>query len=236
MVWKYWKATCAKAWSATVLALHLNSMAGFLMWILGTAAVITGLIIWGSPDAPHDELVGRIVAALVVFSAVPFVFVWKLIRTPSEMYWCLRDWTADLEKAIIESRETDAALMVLAERYTKGLRLIRAGAEIEELLKWEKECEEYIKSRFDATFFLQVCGPESSPVTYTTRYVNGRKLDELRMIEPEPAAQSRIDSKLRKLGEQLPYAAMNYRGRTINSIDFTYSLIQQVGLPEHRAS
>jgi hypothetical protein len=234
MVWKYWKQVARSAWVETIKSLHLNSLVGFMIWVASTLVVLAGLSFWGSADSSRDELLTRLFIGSVALGAIPFVFTLKMIGEPPRSYWQLRQWAVELEKAILESRESDAALMALAERQQNGNALVRKMASIEELLAWEKDLDQFIKENFDVQLFLSVCGSDHAVVTYSSTFVGSDKISETRNVSEEQPDLSRIDAKLIKLANLLPYAGMNYRGKTINTIGSMVTSIQLYGLPEHR--
>jgi hypothetical protein len=227
---KYWKVIREEAWAETVKSLHLNSLAGFAMWLLGSAAALVGLFFWGSQDGPNDEFIARIFAAFVVVGAIPFVFAWKFVGMPPRIHQNLRDWTKELETAIIEAQATDGVVYGLGERYNEGLRVFGNGGDIK---AWEADFDAYVKQHFEAGFFLQLCGAPPPVGGFTTIQRGGGPVKKFK--HPPPDERERIETKLQKIAGQLPYCATYYRGRTINTLNFTYTSIRQFGLREHRS-
>jgi hypothetical protein len=230
MVRRYWQAVCGLAWAATVSTLRLNSLVGFMMWALGTLAVLVGLFFWGSADSSHDEFLTRLFLAFATIGAIPFVFAWQLIRTPAAMEAKSRLWVQKLSEAILETRRADAAVAGLAERHERGLRIFREKEPgwLDAMKAWELELTEFVRQNFSAEFLQHVAVIEK--IEYVIINNNGRF-----STKETPAAlddRAFYAKKLNKIGENIAYATTYYRGG-VNKLDIEYALIDQYGLPEH---
>lgn len=96
----YWRRIHKRALARTVAALGLGSWLAIIGKVL-TAATVVGLLLFvGSQDAPRDELIARVGAALLVALFFPLVYVWQFLRAPSDI---------DAEERA-EAEEREAAL------------------------------------------------------------------------------------------------------------------------------
>lgn len=226
----YWRDATNFAWADTVSALHLNSPVGFMIWIATTLVVLAGLSFWGSADASNDELLTRAFLAAVALGAIPFVFAWNFINMPPKMHKDLRDWTKELEVAILGTENKDAAVAGISDRYQEGLALWRSSAPIEKLEEWESAFNQYIKANFSAGFYHQICVNER--LDYMTiddgrgrRTFETDKYDDRRVYYTE---------KLRNISSHIPHCDVYYKGEAISSLAFKVGSIRQFGLREHR--
>jgi hypothetical protein len=226
---KYWKEVSRIAFKETVSTLRLNSFVGWLLGAISFLVLFIFLYITAPSNVVINQLLTRLLLSFVPIAAFPFVFTWHLIGEPPKAYWHLRDWTKELEEAILEAQNTDTALHEISERYQRGLALFEQG---KDTASWESEFDAFIRSNFDAGLFLQMCAPSVPQRGYTTIQRDGGPLQVIR--HPPPSEYDRVEAKLQKIASLMPYAGMHYRGRTINTLDFVASLIRMRGLPEHQ--
>jgi hypothetical protein len=233
MVADYWRMISGYAWKDTVEILHLNSVVGSMAWLVGSLIVLAGLFFYGSADSSRDELLTRIFLAFATVSLIPFVFAYKMIRVPAEVNKDIRGWARELEDAFLECEQVDEAMFAVHERYSAGIDLLKRGVSEDDLLAWEKEFDGFIRENFEASCYLNLCAKEHQGVNYTVIYEHNSRYVR-RDLPEDLGEEARIDGKLRRIHNNMPWIANYYRGQSLNKPQFMAQKIRQIGLREHR--
>lgn len=219
----------ANSWGETVKALKLDSASIVFGWIAGTIVVLLALKYLGSADASQDELIARAALAVAAILAIPLVLLWNFIRMPARMHFDLRDWTKDLEKAILDQERKDEGTAILSAKYAEGIGLWKQQ-EVEALKTWEEGLDKYIKENFEPGFFHSVCVIDT--LDYTT--IEDRRGTRVEFSDEYTNRLRYFAEKLRRLSSNIPHCDNYFRGRAILDLNWQKSRVRQYGLSEHR--
>lgn len=83
-VTSYWRSVHQEAYRAAAKMLGLDSVLRVMIGAIVIAAVLIGLVFWGSADASHDEAIARLVAIGIVIAFFPFVYLWQMVAIPAK--------------------------------------------------------------------------------------------------------------------------------------------------------
>lgn len=232
MVWRYWRGAFANAARRWWRRFH-GGVAAMIGFFVQTAVLF--LLLYFQPwfGVVQDEARLAAAAGVAVIVSGALFYVWDLIVAPAEQYHSLRDWTKEIEEAVVECEQIDKAVYAVGDRFGAGMRLVLASAPVAELLEWEREFDAFIKDNFDAEYFLQVCLAAYPAINYTL-IQEGESTKTIRTVERYPDDRARIEAKLSNLRTWMGHAGWHYRGRSANGLQNMATRIRLYGLPEHR--
>lgn len=106
---------------------------------IATIAVIIALIYFGSPDAYKNAIISRLTLVLVPLLAYPFIYIWYLLRTPSDLNLQLEKEKSELASQLAKHNEGQTISWCLSRLIEAGSNAMQMRIKEDEFVDWDEK-------------------------------------------------------------------------------------------------